>query len=159
MERTGLCGESGCDGVQPGENVEVDSQARGRGPCLQPSVPWSRCATQTPFGALRAGSETARVRKVLPRDGLYAVVALSYAALIPVLPQPVSIALLMSRKEITLSAIHSMEAVGNGIDTGRRKCHPLAYLQNRAAWMVLFVHLLMSLTYALAWVFAQCNLV
>ena len=47
-----------------------------------------------------------------------------------------------------------MESESSGIDTGRRIYPPLSDLQNKAAWTVLVVHLLMSVAYALAWAFS-----
>ena len=51
----------GGDGVQPGEDVEVDSAGR-RARFLSPgSLPWPRRATQTPVGALRTVDEAVSV--------------------------------------------------------------------------------------------------
>ncbi|MXX53619.1 MAG: SoxR reducing system RseC family protein [Dehalococcoidia bacterium] len=47
-----------------------------------------------------------------------------------------------------------MESKSTGIDTGLRKYPPLTQLQNRAAWTVFVVHLLVIVTYALAWTLA-----
>lgn len=89
LERPGLCEEFVATAHSLWRMSRLTAEQEAKVPV------YGKCAvaehaTQTPVGALRAGYDTARIRKVSRKTALYSRRAL-YATLIPVLPQPVSL--------------------------------------------------------------------